>query len=24
MYWQYGQDVDDQLSNAIGKYINAT
>jgi chitinase len=23
MYWQYGQDVDDQLSNAIGKYINA-
>lgn len=24
MYWQYGQDVDDQLSNAIGKYINAS
>ncbi len=23
MYWQYGQDVDDMLSNAIGKYINA-
>ncbi|MBE6131577.1 MAG: hypothetical protein E7183_07625 [Erysipelotrichaceae bacterium] len=23
MYWQYGQDVDDYLSNAIGKYINA-
>ena len=22
MYWQYGQDVDDDLSNAIGKYIN--
>ena len=22
MYWQYGQDVDDMLSNAIGKYIN--
>lgn len=22
MYWQYGQDVDDILSNAIGKYIN--
>ena len=22
MYWQYGQDVDDYLSNAIGKYIN--
>lgn len=23
MYWQYGQDVNDMLSNAIGKYINA-
>lgn len=23
MYWQYGQDVDDMLSNAIAKYINA-
>ena len=22
MYWQYGQDVDDMLSNAINKYIN--
>lgn len=22
MYWQYGQDVDDLLSNAIGEYIN--
>lgn len=22
MYWQYGQDVDDVLSNAINKYIN--
>lgn len=22
MYWQYGQDVDDMLSNAIHKYIN--
>lgn len=22
MYWQYGQDVDDMLSNAIDKYIN--
>ena len=22
MYWQYGQDVDDILSNAINKYIN--
>ena len=22
MYWQYGQDVNDMLSNAIGKYIN--
>ena len=22
MYWQYGQDVDDYLSNAIAKYIN--
>ena len=23
MYWQYGQDVDDMLSNAIDKYINS-
>lgn len=23
MYWQYGQDVNDMLSNAIDKYINA-
>lgn len=23
MYWQYGQDVNDLLSNAIAKYINA-
>lgn len=23
MYWQYGQDIDDYLSNAIAKYINA-
>lgn len=23
MYWQYGQDVDDMLSNAIAKYINS-
>ncbi len=23
MYWQYGQDVNDMLSNAINKYINA-
>lgn len=22
MYWQYGQDVDDMLTNAIAKYIN--
>ena len=23
MYWQYGQDVDDMLSNAIAKYIDS-